>query len=353
MKLYQVLLSLAFVWALGGLTPVMAQTTGSGHFVLVAQGNLSATSTATDTASGKGVMYLIGNGYTGSSTSAFLALKCTSGCSFGNLAVGYFAYSDAGYTSQVGACVYDAVGNSGAFDGFIQLSNKTTETGVGCNFLPQYYYNVQLSLHDALTFGTHLKYYYGSTVNSHDWVTCIPTSPSSCTATETFFPYFSIVGSNFQINPAASSTGIFFSGAVDLCNNLFASSTGIGGYIGNGVCIAGGFLFVPSESAISSFQNIPATLGRTPPISWFGEIKDILDTAEASSTENWINLSINFGTTTQKLGFTNLNVISTTTLSKYMDTNTRLLIKNLISVSFYLLAAGLIYSQIYGIWKSA
>jgi len=324
-------------------TPVFAQ---SGHFVLLAQSNVASSSAvlSSDVTWGLG----IGNGWVGTSTGAFVADSSygNSGTVFNTYQteVMVSSYNDAGYTSHVSDCVFADTSHSYVQSTFFhQLTSYTGD----CVFNPSLYY-VVYTFFAGSSSGITSHSYFGLSSTA-----LLPTYFTVQASSGPVVPYFSLVGDGFQITPTASSTGLFFSGAQEFCNSAFASSTGIGATIGNGLCIGLGYLFVPTPASIQAFQAIPSTLGATPPMSWFGQIKGILDTAEASSTDNWVNLSIDFGTSTQVLKFTKLDVISTTTMSRYLNDSTRGLIKNLLSVSFFLLAAGLIYSQVKGIWRTS
>jgi len=195
--------------------------------------------------------------------------------------------------------------------------------------------------------GTGQLYYYGSPNNYKAW-----TTSGYGTTTAVYLPYFALVTNGFQIfTPSSDSSGIFFSGAASYCDSAFASSTGISSYIGGGLCLALGYLFIPTPASVQSFQNIPSDIAATPPLSWFGELVNIFESGTASTTTAFPALAFNLGTTTSALGVTNIVVLSTSTLSTYMPDSTRLAFKYLIAIVFYLAAASAIYSQLKRTWQ--
>jgi len=119
----------------------------------------------------------------------------------------------------------------------------------------------------------------------------------------------------------------------------------------NGLCHAGVFLFVPSQEVTNGFLTQKNILVEQKfPFSWITDLRSQLEGLSASSTENFFNLTINFGSTTQMFGFTELTVISTSTMNTYLSTSTRNAIKNLLATMFYLAAIYFIYRQIQGVW---
>lgn len=255
-----------------------------------------------------------------------------------------------------GSCVFDSVGVAPVTDAFFQLTHIQSQSGVGCNLEAGDYVRVTLQIH-TLSGTSPFSQIRGSRTNSKGWAWCDPAITYFCgappSATSTFYASFSLLSNNFQIVPTTEASGVGFSGAVAFCNDAFASSTGIGSTIGNGACIAAGFLFIPTPASVSAFQDIPNSIQQAFPFSWVSQMRTILAASQASSTENFVNLSINFGTTTAKLGLSTVDIISTTTISKYLTEGQRNAIKALLAAVFYLGAASFIYRSLQNIWQTS
>lgn len=124
-----------------------------------------------------------------------------------------------------------------------------------------------------------------------------------------------------------------------------------GNVVETGICNVLTFLFVPSDASLSAFLENKNVLVETRfPFSWLTDMREIFNEITATTTENFINLSLDFGTTTEILGFNDLEVISTSTISKYLSTETRTSLKTLLATVFYLLAAGFLYRSVQGFW---
>jgi len=325
----------------------------TGHFVLLSQGNLAST---TSYYTGDLVWSVrLGNGWNGTTTGAFGSASFHKNLGTDdNIIITLVGFTNSSYSVSTELCRYGSSGIATGFysatssNPFVQLAFEAESPSGACVMKPYLYYEIDLD-EGFSTFGGSSP---GSVAGAQTYV-----PPTGWTVNTQpyppFFPYFSIVANGFQITPTASSSGLFLSGAQEYCNNEFGSSTSFGSYIGQGLCIGLGYLFIPTAQSVQDFQNIPAVIGATPPLSWFGQIRTILSNAEASSTDNFINLSINFGTTTAVLGISTLDVISTTTMSRYLPEDTRASIKLLIGASFFLLAGALIYTQVRGLWNSA
>jgi len=126
-----------------------------------------------------------------------------------------------------------------------------------------------------------------------------------------------------------------------------------GNVVETGICNVFTFLFVPSDASLSSFlENKNVLIETRFPFSWLTDMREIFNEITATTTDNFINLSLDFGTTTEVLGFTDLDVISTSTISRYLSEETRTAIKTLLATVFYLLAAGFLYRNVQGFWHN-
>lgn len=156
--------------------------------------------------------------------------------------------------------------------------------------------------------------------------------------------------------PGFTDVGIATTSQQIYCAANFATSSGLLDNIGQsfalGICNVGVFLFIPSQGSVNTFFTHMNTLqtGKFP-FTWITQTRGILEGFTASSSGNYINLSLNFGTTTSVLGLSTVEIISTTTLSKYLSDSTRNAIKLLISALFFLLAIAYIYRDIQSMWN--
>ena len=345
-----VLLSGICLLGWGGLPALsLAQTVQPTGFLLASQGISSTATTTCPMGGGDCYFTYIGNGYTGTTTGIYTTETFTIPADVGYRA-DLLGFTNSGYTgSPFTDCVFTLQTPATAGDRvFVQYN---ANGGADCQLNPSLYYVVDT---------------YGGTGGSYLWGVAAATKfpvtylylpvSGGIPAYGGWAPQFALVANGFQITPTANSTGLFLSGAQEYCNSQFGTSTagvfGIGTDIANGFCQAAGYLFIPTPDSIQAFETILVNLGNTPPISWFGEIKDTIEASDASSTDNFINLTINFGTSTQVLGFQSLTVISTTTIRRYMSDDTRKSFRNLIAVVFYLATASFLYYEIKKLWRT-
>jgi len=97
-------------------------------------------------------------------------------------------------------------------------------------------------------------------------------------------PYFRIRAVIQSYLPATTTSDFELSGAVDFCNSVFASSTGIGSVIMNGLCVVTGFLFIPSYSSVQQITGLPDTLSDKIPFSYYYGVQNILGSLYATTT---------------------------------------------------------------------
>jgi len=165
--------------------------------------------------------------------------------------------------------------------------------------------------------------YFGQASSTHPtWVVT-----GSGTGSGVGVPYFSFPVNGFFITPTTTDSGIFLSGAQGYCNDVFASSTGIGATISNGLCVALGFLFIPTPGSISQFAGLNDALAEHVPFSYVYAVAGDVDTLTASSTANlptWTVPLSQFPTSTVTGSFSDLTILSTSTISKYFPDSARL-----------------------------
>ncbi len=139
------------------------------------------------------------------------------------------------------------------------------------------------------------------------------------------------------------------------CNTNFSTSSGLldnlGQSISLAICNVGVFLFVPDTGIVNNYTN-GWTLLTTKhfPFSWITQMRTILESYTATTSQNFPTVSLAFGTTTKAVGISTLNVIGTTSLSQYMSDDTRNAAKLLLTVSFYLTAFAFIYRDLQRVW---
>jgi len=138
-------------------------------------------------------------------------------------------------------------------------------------------------------------------------------------------PQWALAVNGFQITPTTTDSGIFFSGAQSFCNNAFASTSGIGATIGNGFCVALGFLFVPTQTSLAQFADLEPLLSQKLPFSYIFQVSNTWNSLQASSTDNLPTYSIDMhslgiGSTTALGNIlpSGMDLLSTTTVNKYL-----------------------------------
>jgi len=327
-------------------------------FLIASQGSIVASVATSSTATYQYAAFL-GTGFGGSISHGFMTYTYTKvgAYAYGVGDLNIIRYTDSSYTTLATTtpCEFNNQYNGGAnpdfMNGesshlppptFVQLDpiNKSFNT---CTILPTDYVQIVATLGQNTSSVQDLVF-YGTNTPNPSWGVSYAGNASS---TQPFFPQFALTGGSFQITPTASSSGILLSGAVDFCNNALASSTGIGAVISNGLCVVTAFLFVPSAEAVQGFNNNQAILLSHEPFSWFAQTQALLTGMTASTSEsNYVNLTLDFGSSTQALKMQKLTVISTSTLSQYYPDVIRNLAKDLIGFIFILLAMSFIYNEI-------
>jgi hypothetical protein len=305
--------------------------------------------------------FQMGDGWTGSTTAAYISdysQDVSSGGSGPILLDFYFeAYSGSDYlTDEENNCQFEGSMPTHS------ISTSTVEmdylTG-DCNFNPAYYYLATFRISSS-------QYGNGGFYTAADASTATPANVNS-DGTPRWYNFYSaplipqfivegVGGSILPGNlPGSTLSGLSTSSVTSLCGSTFSTSTSILGDLGSGLawgtCSAFAFLFVPDASAINNFSNITPALEATFPISWIVDIRGILQGASATSTNSYINLSLDFGTSTSALGVTDLTVISTSTLSQYLPDSVRNSALVLEGAVFWLAAASYIYRDLQRIWN--
>jgi len=202
--------------------------------------------------------------------------------------------------SPIGSCVFDSAGLDGPISGFLQLTHIQSVSGYGCTIQASSTVKVTLQLH-TLSGTNPFSVINGSFVNNKGWNWCSPSSSYFCgsggSATSSFMASFGLIGNSFSLVPTTTDSGLLFSGAFSYCNDVFASTTGIGATIANGMCIALGYLFIPTPASVSQFGNFTSTLQSTQPFSYYYDVSDIINGQSASSTANFTALSVDLRAT--------------------------------------------------------
>jgi hypothetical protein len=361
-------LALLACWA----TYLVPVASAAGPVLVLGQGQLNASSSIMSNANIAEWGIFVGNGYSGKLGTIVEAVGPITSNGTGGWAGSFVGEVDQSSTTNnpyyIDASCGFAAQNSGSVVtngdvNFVTLA-QTTEFNGGCTLRPDLYTRVIV----GIPFGhfvnsSWVDYYFGSVTNNkgYHWSSTFNsaldcgwsnTDPNSVPCRTDFFPYFSVTGGSFSLVPTTTSSGVFFSGAQAFCNAAFASSSGIGAEFSNALCIAGGFLFIPTSDSLAAFQNIPAVIGSSFPFAYITQIRTILAAAQASSSQNFINLTLPFGTSTQILGINNLAVISTSTFSKYVSDSQRNSMRDLLAAVFYLSAAAFIYREIQRVWQT-
>lgn len=319
----------------------------SGHFVLIAQGNQSSVANTGAYPSSANWIYRYGQGFNGTTTGAFVASQFNKIRSEASsmITLDVIQYSDAGYSSTVYTCSFEVGTGTGNFtDTFFQLFLLSSPSG--CVFDPNLYVAVNVSFIGANggASGNYTDTNYTTYRGSSATTTFLySNSFSGGSPINIKSVYFSIVANGFQITPTASSSGISISGAQAFCNDAYASSTGIGATIGNGVCVGLGFLFIPTPESMQQFPNLAQTeLPLHFPFSWFTSIQSTWQGASATSS-SFYNLTLNLKDATASstntslpLILPNITLFSASTIEQYLSTSTRDRMKGFISMALWL-----------------
>jgi len=178
-------------------------------------------------------------------------------------------------------------------------------------------------------------------------------NPGASTSTLQASLYFQVFSGSTPtqfFTPAPGFAGFATSSLNVLCEPP-SNILDVGGGVRYGLCTGLSYLFVPNSSSFSSFNsNWENLVTQKFPFSWITDTREILENYLATTTENFPTMTIDFGTTTEFLGFEDLEVISTSTISRYLSEGTRANIKILLSALFYLTAIGFIYRDLQRIW---
>jgi len=211
--------------------------------------------------------------------------------------------------------------------------------------------SVQISMLNISGHGADLTYYGTNQANlSSNYPSYVVTGLG--TTTNVYLPYFVAVTNGFQIIPTLNDSGVFLSGAVDFCNNQFASSTGIGATIMNGLCVVGTYLFIPNQSSLSQFGALSSSTQDKIPFSYFYQLGAIYDNLIATTSPTFIDVelplhSIGIGSSTALGNFLpNVNAFSTTTIGTYIPDSTRSVLRTLMSSVIWLLFAYYAYGVV-------
>lgn len=223
----------------------------------------------TSSASGNlGLQYINGS----SSVATIHANVTTSAPSF-SLSLSLSAYYDASYTNSVGLTC-----------DFLRTFNSSS---VGGRQIIGVYAPSGCDLSSATT-----SLYWRVIVQAGNFGGGFPTWDLDIYGNGAGIPYFVMAGEVGTLVPEITSSQFDLSGAFTFCNDLFASSTGIGATIMNGLCVVGGYLFIPSYSSIQGFSDLLSVSEDKIPFSYYYDFADILNGSSASSSSNFTALSL-------------------------------------------------------------
>jgi len=283
----------------------------------------------------------IGNNWVGTSTGAFITASTTTLYTSTQVRLDLQAYPNSSYTGIVADCIYERTVPTTPGRNKFELS-KIYEVSNGCTFDPTLYYQVVIFNPNGST----KTQFWGSNINLHGWQVIDEQS----IGIGGWIPEFDIVGNGFQINPTTADSGIYLSGAKGFCNDAFASSTGIGSTISNGFCIALGYLFVPTPDSINQFGDLGLQLQGRIPFSYFYDIQNSFNSQTASSSSmQSLSISLPDISSSTPLGSlypTNIGILSTTTIDKYLPNNIRVSMLFLASAAIWVSVGFMLYRRI-------
>lgn len=331
---------------------VSAQTPLISGILITGNGVISSSTPMTAPDTSPSYRIKIGTGWDATTTAAYVSMWWSGSNAPQAVSLELHKFEESSYSTDDGYCHYEYTSSTAVSSpDYTQLDFSGCTGSATQKMDSSKYYEILIQY--SARAGTTNVQYNGQPYNTNSKFV-VTNSSDGYASTTLFSPMWALVGNGFQIfTPTASSSGLFFSGANAFCASQFSGSS-LSTDLAYAGCLVGGYLFIPTGDSLSNFFSIPSTLAETPPISWFGQIKDVLSAAVASSSEdNFIDLNIAFGSSTAGLGFTSLDVISTSTISKYLSAGTRNNLKGLLSVLFYVSAASLIYWQVKGLWQTA
>jgi len=257
--------------------------------LIVSQGQIEATSSPSNGPHFMVSRAVLGSvGAIGSSTSAYARFNFDYTSQPGTAQVSLSGYSDPTYSTSVQSCTFTGSTMTADYDGVLQLPYASGD----CNFRPDVYYTLYVGI-----FATNItstgSYLYGSPTSNgfriQNW--CQYSSFPPCDNIG-FKAYVALQAGSWSLVPTSTDSGILLSGAQDYCNDAFASSTGLGSTIANGLCVALGFLFIPSQASLAQYADYPDLMAQVIPFSYYYDVQDIIDGQSASTTENFSALSL-------------------------------------------------------------
>lgn len=162
-----------------------------------------------------------------------------------------------------------------------------------------------------------------------------------------FYGYFTDFGGvSLGIVPGVSGytdVGISTTSQQVYCYQNFASTTGfldsLGASVSQGVCNVAVFLFVPSSIAIANWQNLGSSTKSRIPFSYMYEAAAAYSTLTASSSNNFINVSLDMSSWASSSLVTLPSqwvVLSTSTVSQYYPDPIRITFRALMATALYL-----------------
>lgn len=145
---------------------------------------------------------------------------------------------------------------------------------------------------------------------------------------------------------SSSSQGIATSSTLweSLATSTITNCANAGNIFSEGLCTAGSYLFMPSPDVLNDYANFPTLVQTKFPFSWVSGVSDAFDDLSASSTANFISVTIPFhdagvGTTTgAAFGnfLPNINILSTSTVLTYISEAQWAFFQSLIALGLWL-----------------
>jgi len=338
-------LSWVLLWGLF-LLPTFASAQSFGHFVFVQQSQISSSTTLVNQSSQQNWEIQLGSGLNGTSTEAFMTASAAYSAARSPFQIIVFGNTTSAYTHDAGECIFQGPSQTSfSASGFTQLNPDGCFPGGSFAFNPSLFYDIDIAV-SAETATTTDPIIYGVEPALH------PTTLNGVTTN--FEPQFAITGDGFQITPTASSSGVFLSGAQDFCNTAFASTTGIGATIGNGFCVAFGYLFIPTPLSLQQFQDFALSLQNKIPFAYYYDVENIFTGSNASGTQNMVSYSANlsaldFASSTGLgpiLPTTPFSFLSSSTIGAYLPAGMHDLLYNLMIAGIWVEVLFLLYRKV-------
>lgn len=171
--------------------------------------------------------------------------------------------------------------------------------------------------------------------------------------------YFSIYSGapSTQFNASLFFPQVSTSTLPVVCQSNFSTSTSIldsvGSSIAYGLCLAGTYLFIPSQQQLDQYGDYNLLVQTKIPFSYFYDVKSEIDSLSATSTDNVPTYSVDLasaavsGSTTPIGNFLphNLSILSSTTINTYLPNGVHTALFTLASAAIWFSAGYYIYHR--------